>query len=138
MLYTAFDAPPHPAMTPRAAFQRLMSGEVNEVTLDELEGRTAAVSIIPYPPGTIVVVEPMCSRFTCDLPTGPSSVGTHPPRNRNKQTGIPMVMSGEVLGPAQVAYLKAMEAFDRAFPGFEAEIQVRAGLGLCLLYLWWR
>lgn len=49
-----------------------------------------------------------------------------------------MVMSGEVLGPAQVAYLKAMEAFDRAFPGFEAEIQVRAGLGLCLLCIWWR
>jgi hypothetical protein len=36
-----------------------------------------------------------------------------------------MVMSGEVLGAVQVAYLKTMEAFDRAFPGFEAEIQVR-------------
>ena len=39
-----------------------------------------------------------------------------------------MIMSGEVLGPAQVAYLKAMEAFDRAFPGFEAEIQVGFGV----------
>ena len=55
MLYTAFEALPHPAMTPRAAFQRLMSGEVDEVTLDELEGRIAAVSIIPYPPGTSFV-----------------------------------------------------------------------------------
>ena len=26
VLYNAFDALPHPAMTPRAAFQRLMSG----------------------------------------------------------------------------------------------------------------
>lgn len=68
MLYTAFDALPHPAMTPRAAFQRLMSGEVDEVTLDQLEGRTAAVSIIPYPPGTILLLLNPCvhdSRATC-------------------------------------------------------------------------
>ncbi len=88
--------------------------------LDVLEGFIAAISIIPYPPGPVwvwVFVHP---------PTHPP---THPPspNHTNPTTvGIPMVMSGEVLGPAQVAYLCAMEAFDRAFPGFEVEIQVRA------------
>lgn len=46
-----------------------------------------------------------------------------------------MIMSGEVLGPAQVAYLKAMEAFDRAFPGFEAEIQVGVWWGFGYLVM---
>lgn len=52
--------------------------------------------------------------------------------------GIPMVMSGEVLGPTHVAYLRAMEALDKAFPGFESEIQVRVFcfcLGDCV-YVW--
>ena len=40
-----------------------------------------------------------------------------------------MVMAGEVIGPAHVAYLKVMQAFDRAFPGFESEIQVREERG---------
>lgn len=37
--------------------------------------------------------------------------------------GIPLLMSGEVVSKEHVAYLRAMEAFDRAFPGFENEIQ---------------
>ena len=37
--------------------------------------------------------------------------------------GIPLLMSGEVVSQEHVAYLRAMETFDRAFPGFENEIQ---------------
>ncbi|KAM3572407.1 hypothetical protein VYU27_005582 [Nannochloropsis oceanica] len=37
--------------------------------------------------------------------------------------GIPLLMSGEVVSREHVAYLRAMEAFDRTFPGFENEIQ---------------
>jgi len=37
--------------------------------------------------------------------------------------GIPLLMSGEVISQEHVAYLRVMEAFDRAFPGFENEVQ---------------
>ena len=37
--------------------------------------------------------------------------------------GIPLLISGEVISQEHVAYLRVMEAFDRAFPGFENEIQ---------------
>ena len=38
-------------MTPRAAYEALVRGEVESVSVEEIAGRTAANSIMPYPPG---------------------------------------------------------------------------------------
>lgn len=47
---------PDPRMTPRRAFQALMSGEGELVPLEEMAGRTVAVAVIPYPPGIPIVM----------------------------------------------------------------------------------
>jgi len=47
---------PKPVMTPRAAFQKLMAGEVEKVALEDLAGRTTTVGVIPYPPGIPIVM----------------------------------------------------------------------------------
>ena len=47
---------PDPRMTPRRAFQSLMSGQGELVPLEKLAGRTAAVAVIPYPPGIPIVM----------------------------------------------------------------------------------
>ncbi len=52
----AYATLPSPEMTPRRAFQRLMSGDVERVPLSEMEGRVAAVGVIPYPPGIPIVM----------------------------------------------------------------------------------
>ncbi|MCG9705195.1 Orn/Lys/Arg decarboxylase N-terminal domain-containing protein [Photobacterium damselae] len=66
------------------------SNDVELVASDELVGRVAAHSVIPYPPG------------------------------------IPMLMGGENFGDEnspQIQYLKALEAWDEEFPGFEHETE---------------
>jgi len=52
----AYGTLPQPKMTPRRAFQLLMSGDVEQVPLDEMSGRVAAVGVIPYPPGIPIVM----------------------------------------------------------------------------------
>src|SRR5262245_1570338 len=52
----AYGTLPRPDMTPRRAFQRLMTGDVEKVPLAELSGRTAAVGVTPYPPGIPIVM----------------------------------------------------------------------------------
>lgn len=52
----AYATLPAPAMTPRRAFQRLMSGDVEKVALDEMTERVVAVGVIPYPPGIPIVM----------------------------------------------------------------------------------
>jgi arginine decarboxylase len=47
---------PDPRVTPRRAFQSLMSGEGELVPLEKMAGRTAAVAVIPYPPGIPIVM----------------------------------------------------------------------------------
>ncbi len=97
-LNTAFNTLPEARMTPRDAFMKIVSGDVEMVPSDHLYGRISANSIIPYPPG------------------------------------IPMLMSGENFGGAnspQIGYLKALEAWDHEFPGFEHETEgteVREGI----------
>ena len=103
-LNAAFSALPVPALTPRRAFEKIVTGDVESVPLDHLAGRTAANALIPYPPG------------------------------------IPMLLSGENFGDEaspQIAYLRALNRFDREFPGFEHEtegITVRDGVycALCV------
>lgn len=52
----AYATLPVPAMPPRAAFQRLMSGDAEKVPLNELANRVVAVGVIPYPPGIPIVM----------------------------------------------------------------------------------
>lgn len=80
-----FSVLPRPDMSPVNAYERLVHGDVEQVTLAELAGRTVATGVVPYPPG------------------------------------IPLLMPGENAGPADgplLGYLKALEAYDRRFPGF--------------------
>ncbi len=51
ILDRAFNDLPEPVLTPRAAFARLVKGEVEELAVADAEGRTVAVQIVPYPPG---------------------------------------------------------------------------------------
>ena len=85
-LGAAFRELPTPSMTPRAAFSRIVTGDVEMVPTESLAGRIPANSLIPYPPG------------------------------------IPLLISGERFGgddSPHLAYLRALAAWDRAFPGFE-------------------
>ncbi|HVS22247.1 MAG TPA: Orn/Lys/Arg decarboxylase N-terminal domain-containing protein [Gammaproteobacteria bacterium] len=52
----AYATLPAPEMTPRHAFQRLMSGAVEKVPLDKMAERVVAVGVIPYPPGIPIVM----------------------------------------------------------------------------------
>ena len=50
-LNEAFNTLPQAEMTPREAFLKIVSGDVEMVPCEKLFGRVAANSIIPYPPG---------------------------------------------------------------------------------------
>jgi len=50
-LAEAFSTLPHPAMTPSAAYQFLVRGQIEHVALDKLADRVLATSVVPYPPG---------------------------------------------------------------------------------------
>lgn len=52
----AYAGLPVPVMTPRRAFQRLMSGDVEKVALGDMANRVVAVGVIPYPPGIPIVM----------------------------------------------------------------------------------
>ena len=47
----AFAQLPKAEMTPREAYVRLVHNEVEHLPIDELAGRCAATSVVPYPPG---------------------------------------------------------------------------------------
>jgi len=52
----AFSNLPEPVLSPRETFARLVRGEVERVPASELEGRTLAVQIVPYPPGIPILM----------------------------------------------------------------------------------
>jgi len=51
VLNAAYETLPEPDMTPRAAYQHLVTGEVELVPTERLAKRTAANAVMPYPPG---------------------------------------------------------------------------------------
>lgn len=51
-----FSKLPSPQMTPHGAYQELLKGNVEEVTIHELMHRTLAVMLVPYPPGIPVIM----------------------------------------------------------------------------------
>jgi len=52
----AYATLPTPEMTPRRAFQQLMAGAAEKVSLDQMADRIVAVGVIPYPPGIPIVM----------------------------------------------------------------------------------
>jgi arginine decarboxylase len=50
-LAKAFSTLPTPLLTPNAAYQHLVRGEIEHVPLDQLGDRVLATSVVPYPPG---------------------------------------------------------------------------------------
>jgi len=50
-LAEAFSTLPAPVMTPSAAYQKLIRGQIEHVPLDQLADRVLATSLVPYPPG---------------------------------------------------------------------------------------
>jgi arginine decarboxylase len=51
LLNAAFKDLPEADMTPRAADEHLVTGEVEGVSVEEIANRTAANAVMPYPPG---------------------------------------------------------------------------------------
>jgi arginine decarboxylase len=47
---------PQIALKPADAYDRLVRGEVEKVAIDQLEGRIAAVMLVPYPPGIPLIM----------------------------------------------------------------------------------
>ncbi|MBV9706396.1 MAG: arginine decarboxylase [Chloroflexi bacterium] len=94
----AFSSLPAHEMTPKAAYQALVRGQVELVPLDQMgknqkgdptRGRVVATGIVPYPPA------------------------------------IPMLMPGENCGGQDgpyLQYLQALQRWDDQFPGFEHDI----------------
>ena len=50
-LNKAFESLPEPVLSPREAYMKIVSNQVEFVSSDQLAGRIAANSLIPYPPG---------------------------------------------------------------------------------------
>jgi arginine decarboxylase len=50
-LAQAFSTLPTPVMTPSAAYQKLIRGQIEHVPLEDLAERALATSVVPYPPG---------------------------------------------------------------------------------------
>ena len=55
-LDAAFHDLPEPVLSPRETFARLVRGEVEQVPASQLEGRTLAVQVVPYPPGIPILM----------------------------------------------------------------------------------
>lgn len=51
ILNDAYSSIPQPDMTPRHAFQHVVTGDVELVPAEKLAGRVAANAVMPYPPG---------------------------------------------------------------------------------------
>ena len=85
LLARAFSSLPAARLAPIEAYEHLVRGQVEQLPLAAMAGRTVATGVVPYP------------------------------------HGIPLLMPGEKAGPADgplLGYLRALESFDRRFPGF--------------------
>lgn len=56
LLDEAFEHLPEPETTPGEAYRRLVRGKTEPVMLADLAGRTAAVMVVPYPPGIPILM----------------------------------------------------------------------------------
>jgi arginine decarboxylase len=47
----AFSTLPHPDYSPTEAYEKLVHNEIELLELAQMEGRTVATGVVPYPPG---------------------------------------------------------------------------------------
>jgi lysine decarboxylase len=43
-------------MNPHQAYQKLIKGKTKKIAIDNLEGHTSAVMVLPYPPGIPIIM----------------------------------------------------------------------------------
>ncbi len=51
LLSAGFSILPRPDMSPTEAYENLVRGRVERLSLDAMAGRTVAAGVVPYPPG---------------------------------------------------------------------------------------
>ena len=51
LLYASFSTLPVPVLSPVQAYEHVVNGDVESLTLDQMAGRTVATGVVPYPPG---------------------------------------------------------------------------------------
>jgi len=56
VMYHAFDTLPKCVMNPHQAYQKLIKGKTKKIAIDDLEGHTSAVMVLPYPPGIPIIM----------------------------------------------------------------------------------
>jgi len=83
LMLRAFDVLPEMAMTPHAAWQQQVKGNVETIEIEALPGRIAASMILPYPPGVPVIMPgeriTRDSRAVLDFLLMLCSIGEHYP-----------------------------------------------------------
>ncbi len=86
---------PEPVMTPAEAYRRLVRGEVTAVPASELEGKTVAVMVVPYPPGIPVIMPGercgAATRAVVDYLTASQEFDTLFPGFENEVHGVDVV-----------------------------------------------
>ncbi len=88
---------PEQAMTPAEAYRHLVRGEVTPVPVSELEGRTVAVMVVPYPPGIPVIMPGercgAATRAIVDYLTASQEFDTLFPGFENEMHGVDVVVA---------------------------------------------
>ena len=56
IVHDVYSKMPEQDMVPAKAYEALVNGNVERVRVDHLENRTAAVVVVPYPPGIPVIL----------------------------------------------------------------------------------
>jgi len=51
LLHASFGTLPVPVLSPVQAYEHVVNGDVESLTLDQMAGRTVATGVVPYPPG---------------------------------------------------------------------------------------
>ncbi|SAK56309.1 lysine decarboxylase [Caballeronia glebae] len=51
LMSRAYSTLPRPDLSPTEAYEKLVRNDIERLTLDQLEGRTVATGVVPYPPG---------------------------------------------------------------------------------------
>lgn len=51
LLSAGFSVLPTPILSPVEAYERLVNGDIESLTLEQMAGRTVATGVVPYPPG---------------------------------------------------------------------------------------
>lgn len=101
LMLSAFDVLPEMKMTPHAAFQQQVRGNVETVELPQLVGRISANMLLPYPPGVPVVMPGEMiteqSRAVLDFLLMLCSIGIHYPGFETDIHGAELTEDGRYL-----------------------------------------